>query len=70
MRQTSRNPLKMIFKVFVFAFKHKYPIKSTAFTCWENDIPSHIDLGEERYGGPFTYEEVENVKAMFRLYYF
>ena len=66
-QQTSRNPLKMIVKVLVFAFKHKYPIKRSAFTYWENDIPSRIDLGKEKYGGPFTYEEVEDVKTMFRL---
>ena len=51
----------------VFVFKHKYPIKRSAFTFWENDIPSRIDLGKEKYGGPFTYEEVEDVKTMFRL---
>ena len=66
-QQTSRNPLKMIVKVLVFAFKHKYPIKRSAFTYWENYIPSRIDLGKEKYGGPFTYEQVEDVKTMFRL---
>ena len=44
-QQTSRNPLKMIVKVLVFAFKHNYPIKRSAFTYWENYIPSRIDLG-------------------------
>ena len=34
---------------------------------WENYIPSRIDLGKEKYGGPFTYEQVEDVKAMLRL---
>ena len=66
-QQTSRNPLKMIVKVLVFAFKHKYPIKRSAFTYWEDYIPSRIDLGKEKYGGPFTYEQVEDVKTMFRL---
>ena len=66
-QQTSRNPLKMIVRVLVFAVKHKDPIKRSAFTYWENDIPSRIDLGKEKYGGPFTYEEVEDVKTMFRL---
>ena len=66
-QQTSRNPLKMIVEVLVFAFKHKYPIKRSAFTYWENYIPSRIDLGKEKYGGPFTYEQVEDVKTLFRL---
>ncbi len=26
-----------------------------------------IDLGKEKYGGPFTYEQVEDVKTFFRL---
>ena len=26
-----------------------------------------MDLGKEKYGGPFTFEEVENVKTVFRL---
>ena len=30
-------------------------------------MPSRIDLGKEKYGGPFTYEQVEDVKTVFRL---
>ena len=66
-QQMSRNPLKIIFKVLFYAFKHKYPERRSAFTYWENYIPSRIDLGKQKYGGPFTYEQVEDVKTMFRL---
>ena len=63
----SRNPLKIILKVLMYSFKHKYPERRSAFTYWENYTPSRIDLGKEKYGGPFTYEQVEDVKTMFRL---
>ena len=65
--QISRNSLKIIYKVLLYSCKHKYPERRSAFTYWENDIPSRIDLGKDKYGGPFTYEEVEDVKTFFRL---
>ena len=34
---------------------------------WEEDYPSRIDLGKDKYGGPFTFEEVEDVKTILRL---
>ena len=36
-------------------------------TYWENSIPPRIDLGKHKYGGPFTYEQVEDVKTFFML---
>ena len=65
--QMSRNSLKIIYKVLLYSCKHKYPEKRSAFTYWESDIPSRIDLGKGKYGGPFTYEEVEDIKTFFRL---
>ena len=65
--QQSRNSLKIIFQVLKYSYQHKYPERRSAFTYWENDIPSRIDLGKEKYGGPFTYEQVEDVKTFFRL---
>ena len=64
---TRINPLKNIFKVLHFAWKHKYPINRSAFTYWENDIPSRIDLSKHKYGGPFTNEQVEDIKTLFQL---
>ena len=43
------------------------PVNRSAFTYWENDIPSRIDLGKNKYGGPFTNEEVEDTKTLFRI---
>ena len=65
--QTKINPFKSIFKVLQYSFKHKYPQRRSALTYWEPKIPSRIDLGKLKYGGPFTNEEVEDTKTFFRL---
>ena len=57
--------LKNIYSVLRFAAKHKAPVNRSALTYWEEDIPSRIDLGKSRYGGPFTTEQVEDVKTFF-----
>ena len=59
----SRNPYKLVFKVLKFAKEHSHPIRRSAFTYCEDKLPSRLDFGKEKYGGPFTTEEVENVKA-------
>ena len=61
------NPLKLISKVLKYSWKHKFPENRSAFTYWENDIPPRIDLGKNKYGGPFTTEEVEDTKSFFRI---
>ena len=61
------NPIKHIAKVLNYARKHKYPERRSALTYWEDDYPSRIDLGKDKYGGPFTVEEVEDVKTILRL---
>ena len=61
------NPLKLIWQVLRFAAKHKYPLYRSALTYWEDEIPSRINLGKDKYGGPFTNEQVEDVKTFFRM---
>ena len=63
----SPQSLKIIFQVLKFAAKHKAPLNRSAFTYWEEDIPSRMDLGKMKYGGPFTTEQVEDVKTILRL---
>ena len=58
----SPQSLKTIYQILKFAAKNKAPINRSAFTYWEEDIPSRIDLGKSKYGGPFTTEQVEDVK--------
>ena len=59
----SRNPYKLVYRIFKFAKDHSNPIHRSAFTYCEDELPSRLDLGKEKYGGPFKNEDVENVKA-------
>ena len=65
--QQTNNPLLLVAQVLNYARKHKYPTNRSAFTYWLNDYPPRIDNGKSKYGGPFTEEQVENVKTFFRL---
>ena len=60
-----KNPIKLIVRVLCYARKHKYPENRSALTYWEEEAPSRLDLGKDKYGGPFTEEEVEDVKTVF-----
>ncbi len=60
-----RNPYALVYKVTKFSRKHKVPLNRSAFTYCEDDIPCGLDLGKDKYGGPFTTEQVEDVKAFF-----
>ena len=62
-----KNPIKLIVRVLCYARKHKYPENRSALTYWEEEAPSRLDLGKDKYGGPFTEEEVEDVKTIFRM---
>ena len=61
------NPYKMVIKVLNFARKHKYPLQRSAFTYCDDERPSRLDFAKERYGGPFTTEQVEDVKTFLRI---
>ena len=61
------NPVKLIGQVLNYARKNKYPKNRSALTYWEEDYPSRLDLGKEKYGGPFSVEQVEDVKTVLRL---
>ena len=62
-----QNPLKLVYKVIRYAIRNKYPRQRSAFTYCEDELPSRIDLGKSKYGGPFTIEQVEDVKTFLRL---
>ncbi len=66
-RSTQVSGIKIIYHVLNFAVKHKSPVNRSALTYWEEDIPSRMHLGKSRYGGPFTTEQVEDVKTALRL---
>uniref|UniRef100_A0A1X7SHJ2 Uncharacterized protein n=1 Tax=Amphimedon queenslandica TaxID=400682 RepID=A0A1X7SHJ2_AMPQE len=62
-----KNPIKLIIRVLCYARKHKYPQNHSTLTYWEEEAPSRLDLGRNKYGRPFTEEEVEYVKTVFRM---
>ncbi len=61
------NPYRLICNVTKFARRHKVPIRRSAFTFCEDRLPSGFDLGMDKYGGPFTMEQVEDVKAFYGI---
>ena len=63
----AEDPYKLISKVMCFAIRHNKPIRRSAFTFWENTRPSRLDFGKQRYGGPYTTEQVENVKVLLNI---
>ena len=65
--QQSANPIKLVTKVLNYARKNKQTTNHSAFTYWLDDYPPRLDVGKEKYGGPFSEEEVENVKTVLRL---
>jgi len=69
LKQEPQSPqsLKIITRVIKFAAKHKSPVYRSALTYWEENIPSRLDLGKSKYGGPFTTEQVENVKTFLKI---
>lgn len=67
MEPGQNNPYKMVFSVLLYAKKHKYPVRRSAFTYQGGERPTRIDFAKERYGGPFQTEQVEDVKTFFRI---
>ena len=63
----TQNPFKLIYHVIRYAIKNKHPQFRSAFTYCEDELPSRIDFGKSKYGGPFTVEQVEDVKTFLRL---
>ena len=61
------NPIKLIIQVLNYTRKHRYPERRSAFTYLDEEQPSRMDFGKKKYGGPFTEEEVEDVKTILRL---
>ena len=61
------NPYKLVSRVTKFASQHKIPVRRSAFTYCEDELPSGLDLGKNNYGAPFTTEEVEDVKAFYGI---
>ena len=63
----SQNPFKLVYSVIRYAIKHNHPEHRSAFTFCEDEPLSRIDFGKNKYGGPFTTEQVEDVKTFLRV---
>ena len=63
----NRNPFKLVYQVIKYGIKNKHPRCRSAFTYCEDELPSRLDLGKHKYGGPFTTEQVEDVKTFLWL---
>ena len=61
------KPYLLTWRVVKFAAQHNKPIRRSAFTYCESDYPSRFDFGKKRYGGPFTTEQVEDVKTLLNI---
>ena len=57
----------LIYKVLSYARETRYPTNRSAFTYIDEEQPSRLDFGKEKFGGPFTEEEVEDVKTVLRI---
>ena len=53
--------------MLLYTRKHRYPIQRSAFTYCDDEVPSRLDYAKERYGRPFTTEQVEDVKTFFKI---
>ena len=63
-----QNPFVLIYRVTKYALKNKYPQNRSAFTCCEDKTIGRIDYGKCKYGGPFTTEQVEDVKTFYKAF--
>ena len=61
------NLVKQIIDVLKYAYHHKYPVRCSALSYYQNTYPSRIDFGKVQYGGTFTNEQVEDTKTVLRL---
>ena len=48
----TQNPFQLVYKVIRYAINNKHPICRSAFTYCEDELPSRIDFGKSKYGGP------------------
>ena len=61
------NPYRTVVKVLNFARRHRHPIGHSDVMYDEHTEPTRMDFAKERYGGPFTTEQVEDVKTFLRI---
>ena len=60
------DPLRLIVQVSRYAWKHKFPERPSSYT-YTDGPPTRLDFGKMRYGGPFTTDEIEDVKSFWNV---
>ena len=63
----TQNPLPLIFGVLKYAAKNRYPQLRSSYVYWNNKCCSRINLAKNMFGGPFTAQQVEDVKSFFQI---
>ena len=61
------NPIRLVYACLSFARTHRALVSRSAFTYGNETLPSRLDLAKSRYGGPFSTEQVEDVKSFGRI---
>ena len=67
MEPHTSNPFKLVASVLRYAWKNKEPQFRSAFTYQDHTKPSRIEFAKESFGGPFTTEQVEDVKTFLKI---
>ena len=67
MEPHTSNPFKLVATVLRYAWKNKQPQFRSAFTYQGHTKPSRIEFAKTSFGGPFTSEQVEDVKTFLRI---
>ena len=63
----SKNPFKLIIGVLKYVAKHSKPTNPSAYVYTLKTIPNRFDFAKTHYGGPYTTEQVEDVKTFLRI---
>ncbi len=61
------SPYKLLYRVLLYSYHNKRIVYRSAFTYCEDEMPTRLDHSKTKYGGPFTNEQVEDVKTFFRI---
>ena len=67
MEPHSKNPLALVTGVLKYVAKHNKPTNPSAYVYTLRMIPNRFDYAKTQFGGPYTTEQVEDVKMFLRI---
>ena len=67
MEPHSKNPLALVTGVLKYVAKHNKPTNPSAYVYTLRTIPNRFDYAKTQFGGPYTTEQVEDVKTFLRI---